>query len=166
MGDLHNDEDDDLGSDGIAGVWMELSNPTNQLDKKEDDEDLDWAAAAREQAKANKARDADRKAREEKMKKEAEEANKKAMAEAAKRKEELLAKKAEEKEKEALLIEQQEKEAEKARELAREQARLEAQSVEQTVDLEGQRILMEQFDHSYLDNDSTGGASPSSDFGF
>lgn len=165
LGDFHNDDDDDLESDGIAGNWN-IPDPTNQVDKKGDDKDLEWAAAAREQAAANKARDADRKAREEKKKKEAEEANRKAMIEASKRKEELLAKQAEEKEKEASLIEQQEKEAERAREQAREKARAEAQAVEQTVDLDAQRELMRQLDQSFLDNDSMGGASPSSDFGF
>lgn len=68
--------------------------------------------------------------------------------------------------KQADLLEQQEKEAERAREAAREQARAEAQSLQQTVDLDAQREIMKQFDQSFLDSESMGGASPSSDFEF
>jgi hypothetical protein len=157
--DLH--DDDETGGGEIAANWN-ISKPDAEAEKI-DDKDDDWGAAAREQAAAVKARDADRKAREEKKKAEAEQASKLRLAEAASRGEEIKAQRAEEEAKEATMREQQEKDAEDARQAAKDEARAQLQSVEQTVDLDGQRILMKQYD--FVDKD-LGGASPSSDFGF
>jgi hypothetical protein len=140
--------------DDLAG-WGSFEPTAAQSETKDDDDD--WGDSDRKQVAALRAKDADRKLREDNRKKEVEEANKKALAEAAKRKEELVAKKLEDKE-------QKEREEEKARQAARDAARVEAQKVERTVDLDAQRDVMRQFED--LDNDSTGGASPSSDFGF
>ena len=40
------------------------------------------------------------------------------------------------------------------------------QEIKPTVDLEGQRDFMKEYEQSFCDKDLNGGASPSSDFGF
>jgi hypothetical protein len=47
-----------------------------------------------------------------------------------------------------------------------EQALQDLQEIKPTVDLEGQRDFMRDYEQSYYDNTLAGGASPSSDFGF
>jgi hypothetical protein len=87
------------------------------------------------------------------------------LADAAARGKEVEAERLEKEANEVLKREQQEKEADDARKAARDAARAQVQSVEQTVDLDAQRDIMEQYEKSYLDKD-IGSASPSSDFGF
>jgi len=164
LGDLHDDDDHDIGSGGIAANWNISKPVSSETEKKVGEEDDAWGAA-REEAAAAKAREAERKAREEKVKAEAEIAKQQRLAEAAARGEEIRIQRAEEEEKEAQLKEQQEKEAEEAAKAARAEARANVQSVEQTVDLDAQRDIMKQYEQSFLDKDM-GSASPSSDFGF
>lgn len=167
LGDAFGDEgddDEDLGNGGITANWNDLSKPTTKSTSKDGDDDDAWGAA-REEAAAAKAREAERKAREAKMKAEAELVKHQRMASAAARNEELQAQKQEKEAQEARLKEQQEREAEEARKAAREAARAQVQSVEQTFDLESQRDLMKQYEQNFLEKD-LGSASPSSDFGF
>lgn len=159
--DLQDDIDDESGGDGLAANWN-IAKPAAEADKA-DGKDDDWGAAAREQAAAAMARDADRKAREEKKNAEAVLASRLRLAEATSRGEEIKAQRAEDEAKEATLREQQEKEVDETRQAAKDEARAQLQSVEQTVDLDAQRDIMKQYD--FADKD-LGGASPSSDFGF
>jgi hypothetical protein len=163
LGDLHDDMDDDLGNGGMAATWN-LSKPVTQSAAKDGDEDHEWGAA-REEAAAVKVREADRKAREEKIQAEAELVKTQRLADAAVRGKEVEAERLEKEANEALKREQHEKEADGARKAARDAARAQVQSVEQTVDLDAQRDIMEQYEKSFLDKD-IGSASPSSDFGF
>jgi hypothetical protein len=146
----------------MAATWN-LSKPVAQS-AEDGDEDDAWGAA-REEAAAAKAREADRKAREEKIKAEAEIAKTQRLADAVALGEEMKAQRLEDEANEVLEREQQEKEAEKVRKAARDAARAQVQSVEQTVDLDAQRDIMKQYEQSFLDKD-IGSASPSSDFGF
>lgn len=164
--DLDDDNDGDIA--GEASLNWNISKPIDTMGKKsddlnDDDDDDDWGAAARQQAAAVVNQNADRRKREEKKKIEAKLASNMRLAEAASRGEEIKAQRAVEEAKEAKMKEQQAKEAEDARQAAKNEARAQLQSVEQTVDLDEQRVLMKQYD--FVDKD-LGGASPSSDFGF
>jgi hypothetical protein len=162
------DDEDDLKVDDIATNWV--ANPSEDAAKEDDtgkdsdDEDDLWGAAKKE-AEASKALEADRAKREEKMKAEAEIAAQKRMEEAAALGEQVRAKREEEEAAEARLREEQEREAEEARKAAREKALKEVNEVQNTIDLDAQRKLMEQYEQEFNDNYSAG-ASPSSDFGF
>ena len=70
-----------------------------------------------------------------------------------------------EEEEEARLQEENERKAEEERRKARENSRKAVQSVEQTVDFDAERNLMEELEQSYMDKEM-GGGSPASDFGF
>lgn len=165
LGDLHDDDnDDDLANGGMTATWNMAKPVTQSAAKKDGDEDDAWGAA-REEAAAVKAREADRKAREEKVKADAELAKTQRLADAAARGEEIKAQRLEDEANEVLKREQQEKEAQEVRNAARDAARAQVQSVEQTVDLDAQRDIMKQYEQSFLDKD-IGSASPSSDFGF
>jgi len=168
--DDKDDDEDDLKAD-FATNWV--ANPTQDASaeekaagdsNKDDDEDDLWGAA-RKEAEASKAREADRAKREEKMRAEAEAAAQKRMAEAQELGEQARAKREEEEAAEALLREEQEREAEEARKAAREEAIKEVNDQQQTVDLDATRDLMRQYEQEFNDNYSAG-ASPSSDFGF
>jgi hypothetical protein len=163
MGD-DNDDEEEEGSGNFAANWS-IPNAESEKSGVQDDDDDDAWGAAREHAAVAKQREADRKAREERLKAEAEAAKAQRLREAAARGEEIKAQRAEDEEKEALLKEEQEKEAKAAALKMREAARAQTQSVAQTVDLEAQRKIMEQYEQSFLDKD-LGSASPSSDFGF
>lgn len=130
---------------------------------KGDDDDL-WGAA-RKEAEASRAHEADRAKREEKIRAEAELAAKKRLAEAQELGELARAKREEGEAAEARLREEMEREAENTRKAAREQAIKEVNDQQQTVDLDATRDLMRQYEQEFND-DYSAGASPSSDFGF
>jgi hypothetical protein len=158
LDDYHDGNDEDINGENLAANWN-ASQPSKDAEEKNDDDD--WADEARRAAAAATARDADRKAREEKKKADAEEASRRNLADAAARGEELKMERAKEEAREASLREQQEREAEEAKKAEKEKVRAALQSLEQTVDLDLQRGIMEQYEA--IDN---GGASPSSDFEF
>jgi hypothetical protein len=167
--DVDDVEDDDLNADAIAANWAANSSqdakPEEEAEQDaENDEDDLWGAAKKE-AEASKALEADRAKREEKMIAEANMAMQKRMEEAQALGEEVRAKREEEAANEARRLEEQEREAEKARNEAREKALQEVNEVKNTIDLDAQRELMKQYEQEFNDNYSAG-ASPSSDFGF
>ena len=167
--DIDDEEDDDLNADAIAANWVTTSsqdaNPEEDAgqDAENDEDDL-WGAAKKE-AEASKALEADRAKREEKMIAEANMAMQKRMEEAQALGKEVRAKREEEAANEARRVEEQEREAENARNVAREKALQEVNDVKNTIDLDAQRELMKQYEQEFNDNYSAG-ASPSSDFGF
>ena len=162
------EEDDDIRAVDIAASWVANSSqdvkPEHENGDADNDEDDLWGAAKKE-AEASKALEADRAKREEKMIAEANMSMKKRMEEAQAIGEEVRAKREEEAANEALRLKEQEKEAEDARNAAREKALQEVNDVKNTIDLDAQRELMRQYEQEFNDNDSAG-ASPSSDFGF
>ncbi len=168
--DKDDEEEDDLKAN-FATSWV--ANPTkdsaaeekatSEDDSNGDDDEDDLWGAARKEAEASKAREADRAKREEKMRAEAELTAQKRMAEAQKLGEEARAKRLEEEAAEARLREEQEHEAKEASKAAREQAIKDVEGQQQTVDLDETRVLMEQYEREY---DYNAGASPASDFGF
>ncbi|KAL3811507.1 hypothetical protein ACHAXA_000411 [Cyclostephanos tholiformis] len=171
--DKDEEEEDDLKVD-FATNW--IANPTKDsaAEKKatsdddsdgDDDEDDLWGAA-RKETEASKAREADRAKREEKMRAEAELAAKKRMAEAQELGEQARAKRLEEEAAEARLKDEQEHEAKEASKAAREQAIKSVEGMEQTVDLDATRVLMEKYDREFNNDNYSAGASPGSDFGF
>ena len=160
--DDDSDNEDDIPNGAMAPTWT-IAQP-NRSEKNDADEDDGWADA-REAAAIAKVREEDKKKREEKMKAEAEQLKNQRLADAVAHGEELRAQRLAEEEEEARQKEEQEKEAEEQRRKAREEARAQAQSVEQTVDLDIQRDIMKQYEQSFMDKEM-GGASPSSDFGF
>jgi hypothetical protein len=163
---LHEDDDDELATGQLAASWS-MSKPVSSPAKDDANVNEEAWGAAREEAAARKAREAERKALEEKIHADAEMAKNQRLADAAARGEEIRAQRMEEEANEAKLQEQKEKEAEEARKAARDAARAQVQSVEQTVDLDAQRDMMKQYEQSFLDKElGSGGASPSSDFGF
>lgn len=164
-------EDDDDDDDAAMAANWNISKPivadADNDDDDDDDEDEDDAwAAARGASETQKALDKERQAREEKMMQEAEEAKEKSLAESMERgkkiQEERKAKEAEV----ARLRRQKEKEEKDRAQKAREQALQNLQEIKPTVDLEGQRDFMKEYEQSFCDKDLAGGASPSSDFGF
>ncbi|KAL7489516.1 hypothetical protein ACHAW6_015193 [Cyclotella cf. meneghiniana] len=167
--DEEEDEEDVLKVDDIAANWVanpsQIANPEDEdgEDSENDEDDL-WGAAKKE-AEASKALEADRAKREEKMIAEANMAMQKRMEEAQALGEEVRAKREEEAAIEARRLEEQEREAEIARNAAREKALQEVNEVKNTIDLDAQRELMRQYEQEFNDNYSAG-ASPSSDFGF
>lgn len=163
------DEDEDIKAD-FATNWV--ANPTTTQDAaaadKSDnmDEEDDLWGAARKEAEASEAQEADRAKREQKLLADAELQSQKRMAEATALGKQFRAKREEEEAAEARGREEQEREAEDARKAAREKALKEVNSVEATVDIgDAQRDLMKQYEQEFNDNYSAG-ASPSSDFGF
>ena len=160
--DDDSDNEDDIPNGAMAPTWT-IAQP-NRSEKNEADEDDGWAGA-REAAAIAKVREEDKKKREEKMKAEAEQLKNQRLADAVAHGEEIKAQRQAEEEEEARQKEQQEKDAEEQRRKAREEARAQFQSVEQTVDLDIQRDIMKQYEQSFMDKEM-GGASPSSDFGF
>ena len=163
---MEEDEEDikaDFATNWVANPTQDASSVDKAADKDDDDDGL-WGAA-RKEAEASKARDADRVKREEKMHAEAEAAAQKRMAEAQELGEQARAKREEDEAAEARLQEEQERDAEEARRAAREQAIKEVNDQQQTVDLDATRDLMRQYEEEFNDNYSAG-ASPSSDFGF
>jgi len=162
------EEDDDIRAVDIAASWVANSSqdvkPEHENGDADNEEDDLWGAAKKE-AEASKALEADRAKREEKMIAEANMSMKKRMEEAQAIGEEVRAKREEEAANEALRLKEQEKEAEDARNAAREKALQEVNDVKNTIDLDAQRELMRQYEQEFNDNDSAG-ASPSSDFGF
>ena len=162
------EEDDDIRAVDIAASWVANSSqdvkPEHENADADNEEDDLWGAAKKE-AEASKALEADRAKREEKMIAEANMSMKKRMEEAQAIGEEVRAKREEEAANEALRLKEQEKEAEDARNAAREKALQEVNDVKNTIDLDAQRELMRQYEQEFNDNDSAG-ASPSSDFGF
>jgi len=161
---LHNDDDDDLGKNGITANWNISKTTPKDNEKDKGGDDAEWGAA-REEAAAVEARNKDRQAREEKLKADAELAKKQRLADAAAQSEKIKAQRLEEEEKAEQ--EKAEKEKKKQDEIAkaRADARAQVESVEQTVDLDAQRDIMKQYEQSFLDKE-LGSASPSSDFGF
>ena len=85
---------------------------------------------------------------------------------AAQRGEEIRAQRQEEEAREAALREQKKKEDEEARQAARDELRKTVGAVEQTVDLDAQRKMMEEYEQSFLDKDLGGSSPAGSDFGF
>jgi hypothetical protein len=165
------DDDDDLASGGLAASWnvaaKQISNLSSSADADKDD-DAGWVVA-RQEAEANKAREAERKALEAKILSEAEQLKHQRLADAAARGEEILAQRQEEEAHAEKLREQKEKQAADKRKRAMEKARAELESVEQTVDLDAQREIMnnmKQYENFGADGEMGDGASPSSDFGF
>lgn len=157
---MHDDGDDaDLGT---AANWNIAKSQASATSNDAGDDDA-WGAA-RKEAAASKAREADREAREAKLMAEAEAAQKQNMAAAAARGEEIRAQRLEKEAEEERRKEDEERAAEAAREAAREKAREQVESVEQTVDLDAQRDIMRQYEQQY--EELGGSASPSSDFGF
>jgi len=161
------DDDEDLQVNDIASNWVATTTKRadNEADDSSNDDDDDLWGAAKKEAEASKAREADRAKREEKMRAEAEAAAQQRMAEAAALGEQVRAKREAEEAAEARLREEQEKEAEEARKAAREKALQEVNDVKNTIDLDAQRDLMMKYEQEFNDNYSAG-ASPSSDFGF
>mmetsp|Transcript_7110 Transcript_7110/g.13449 ORF Transcript_7110/g.13449 Transcript_7110/m.13449 type:complete len:1377 (+) Transcript_7110:406-4536(+) len=159
-------EDEDEENDDIVAAKWNISKPVEaDTNNEEDDEDDAWEAA-RGASAAQKAFDMERQAREQKILQEAEEAKQKALEETKERgkklQEERKAKEAEE----ARLRKQKEKEERERAQKAREQALENLKEIKPTVDLEGQRDFMKDYEQSFYDKDFAGGASPSSDFGF
>lgn len=175
LGDDDSDDamdEDDLKADDLGLNWV--TNPAQDAStddkpagngENDDDEDDLWGAA-RKEAEASKAQEADRAKREEKMRAEAEVAAQKRMAEAQELGEQARAKREEQEAEDARLQEEQEREAEESRKAAREEAIKEVNDQQQTVDLDATRDLMRQYEQEFNDNYSAGAASPSSDFGF
>mmetsp|Transcript_102719 Transcript_102719/g.153977 ORF Transcript_102719/g.153977 Transcript_102719/m.153977 type:complete len:1323 (+) Transcript_102719:42-4010(+) len=157
------DNDEDIEDAAPAASWS-IAKPSAESEKNEGDDDDEWGAA-RKEAAAAEARAEDRKKREEKLKAEAEQAKSQRLADAVNRGEEIKAQKKAEEEVEAREREKQEKEAEEQRRAAREAARAQVQAVQQTVDLDAQRDIMQEYEQSFLEKEM-GSASPSSDFGF
>jgi vacuolar-type H+-ATPase subunit E/Vma4 len=87
------------------------------------------------------------------------------MAEAQELGEQAKIKREEEERKRQAELEEEERKAEEEREKARQAAFDEVNNVQNTVDLDETRNLMEQYEREFNDNYSAG-ASPSSDFGF
>mmetsp|Transcript_23713 Transcript_23713/g.35875 ORF Transcript_23713/g.35875 Transcript_23713/m.35875 type:complete len:1380 (+) Transcript_23713:62-4201(+) len=159
------DDNEDLGNGGFGANWsMSASKPTVAKKDTEDEDEDDWGAA-REQAKVSKEKDAERKAREAKLRAEAEQAKNQRLADAAARGEEVRAQREEEAAIEARLREQKEKKAEEKKKAARDAAKAELEDVKQTIYMDEQRDIMQQFENKYI-GDEAEGASPSSDFGF
>eukprot|EP00804_Cyclotella_cryptica_P016090 CCRYP_004216-RC/>CCRYP_004216-RC protein AED:0.23 eAED:0.23 QI:0/0.33/0.25/1/0.33/0.25/4/186/1344 len=167
--DDEEDEDDVLKVDDIAANWVanpsQAANPEDEGEEDSDNDEDDLWGAAKKEAEASKALEADRAKREEKMIAEANMAMQKRMEEAQALGEEVRAKREEEAAIEARRLEEQEREAEIARNAAREKALQEVNEVKNTIDLDAQRELMRQYEQEFNDNYSAG-ASPSSDFGF
>ena len=168
--DKEDDEDDDLKADFAANWVANSSNDAADNDKMTEDASMngdedDLWGAARKEAEASKAHEADRAKREEKMRAEAELAAQKRMAEAQELGELARAKREEGEAAEARLREEMERAAEETRKAAREQAMKEVNDQHQTVDLDATRDLMRQYEQEFND-DYSAGASPSSDFGF
>ncbi|CAB9521708.1 Bromodomain-containing protein 2 [Seminavis robusta] len=162
---LHDeDNDDDLGSGGLAMNWNISKAVTEKEEKDKGGDDDDWGAARGAKAKKD-AQDADRRKREEKQKLEAEKAKEERLAEAAAKSAKLKAKREEEAEEEKKRQAEKEKAEKEEAEATRAKMREQVGAVEQTVDLDAQRDLMKQYEQSFLDKD-LGGGSPSSDFGF
>jgi hypothetical protein len=168
--DGEDDEEEDLKVD-LGANW--LGNPSQAEVKageegddsdKDDDEDDLWGAAKKE-AEASKALEADRAKREEKLIAEANKATQKRMEEAQALGEEVRAKREEEAANEARRLEEQKQEEENAKKEAREKQQQELDEMKPTIDLDAQRLLMQQYEQEFNDNYSAG-ASPSSDFGF
>lgn len=179
LGDDDDSDDDKEEEDEVdiratfATNWV--ANPSNGStmevmaasddDAMMDDGDDDLWGAARKEAEASKAREADRSKREEKMRAEAELASQKRMAEMQELGEQARVKRLEEEAEEAHLREEQELEVKEASKAAREQAIKDVEGQQQTVDLDATRDLMAKYEQEFNDNYSAG-ASPSSDFGF
>lgn len=185
--DDNDDDDEDLGD--FQTDWLGNQQSTTKdapeekdaaadekaaSDKGESDKDGDGSdsepdlwGAAQEEAKAAKAREADRLKREEKILQEAERNKQKRLEEAAKKGDEIIAKRKEQEAAEARRLEEEERKAEEAREKAREAAQKEVEEEAPTIDIgDEQRKIMEEFEQGWNDNYSAGGASPASDFGF
>jgi len=168
-GDDDGDDDSDDDEDGEIGFntssWTLPKTEDSSKSKATALDSDDWAAA-RKSAEERKAFEEQRKAREEKMKAEAEEQKKQRLLDAAQRGEEIRAQRQEEEAREAALREQKKKEDEEARQAARDELRKSVGAVEQTVDLDAQRKMMEEYEQSFLDKDLGGSSPAGSDFGF
>lgn len=172
--DKEEEEEDEVDlRASFATNWVANSTNESTMEEKAaskddaimDDGDDDLWGAARKEAEASKAREADRSKREEKMRAEAELAAQKRMAEMQELGEQARAKRLEEEAEEAHLREEQELEVKEASKAAREQAIKDVEGQQQTVDLDATRDLMAKYEQEFNDNYSAG-ASPSSDFGF
>jgi hypothetical protein len=161
------DEDEEDAINGnLAANWNISGRPADNEDNGEDDgeEDDAWEMAKKKTA-TQKALDKERQEREEKMIAEAEEAKERNLLEAAERGRKLEEERKLKEAKEAALRQQKEKEEKERAEKAREEARKSLGTIQPTVDLEGQRDIMKEYEQSFYDKD-LGGASPNSDFGF
>lgn len=159
-------EDEDEENDGALAAKWNISKPiVADTNNEEEDEDDAWEAA-RGASAAQKAFDMERQAREQKILQEAEEAKQKALQETKERGKKLQEEKKAKEAEEARLREQKEKEERELAQKAREQALENLKEIKPTVDLEGQRDFMKDYEQSFYDKDFAGGASPSSDFGF
>ena len=160
-------DDNDEEDLGCGSLTMNWNISKEETDKQENDkaggDDDDWGAARKEKDAAD-ARNADRKKREEKQKQDAERAKEKRLAEEAANIAKLKEQREKEAEEEKRRQEEKEKQEKEMAEKAREEHQKLLDSVGQTVDLDEQRVMMEQYEN-YLEKD-VGGASPSSDFGF
>jgi hypothetical protein len=175
--DKDDEDDEDLQTD-FASAFAKPSQDDADEEKKEsaaggddagsdndDDEENDLWDAARKEAEVSKAQAEDRAKREEKLKRQAELDAQKRMAEAQELGEQAKIKREEEERKRQAELEEEERKAEEEREKARQAAFDEVNNVQNTVDLDETRNLMEQYEREFNDNYSAG-ASPSSDFGF
>ena len=138
---------ENLKADGLGLNWV--TNPVQDASAddepagnggNDDDEDDLWGAA-RKEAKASNAQEADRAKREEKMRAKAEVAAQKRMAEAQELGVQARAKREEQEAEDARLREEHEREVEESRRAAREEAIKEVNDQRQTVDLDPNRHL-------------------------
>jgi hypothetical protein len=160
------EDDEDAINGNLAANWNISARPADEEENGEEDgeEDDAWEMAKKKTA-TQKALDKERQAREEKMIAEAEEAKERNLLEAAERGKKLEEERKFKEAKEAALRQQKEKEEKERAEKAREEARKSLGTIQPTVDLEGQRDIMKEYEQSFYDKD-LGGASPNSDFGF
>eukprot|EP00588_Corethron_pennatum_P014337 CAMPEP_0194277178 /NCGR_PEP_ID=MMETSP0169-20130528/9566_1 /TAXON_ID=218684 /ORGANISM="Corethron pennatum, Strain L29A3" /LENGTH=1212 /DNA_ID=CAMNT_0039021077 /DNA_START=1190 /DNA_END=4828 /DNA_ORIENTATION=+ len=159
------DFDDDF-DDADDANWQ-LSNTAAKTDVDGDDgpDDSLWDEARKENL-TSKTREAERSEREARKQAAAAHAAEERLANAradGDRKKALKLEEQQAKEKEA---EEKERKADEEKKAAMEKAKLERQSVEQHVDMDAQRVIMANFNLNFSNDNMSGSASPSSDFGF
>jgi len=162
---MEDDDDDAMDGGGLAN-WN-ITKPEADDEDDSDDEDDAWNAA-HGAASQQQALEKERQAREEKMIADAEEAKEKSLAEAAERGKKLQDER-KAKELEAARIKEQKAKDDRDKALkARAKALEDLKNVAPVVDMESQRNIMNEYEEAFnfQDDGMSGGASPSSDFGF